>query len=188
MANQEEKPTLKKFIRENKDLISVLGIFAALALFSQNLIGGKIGTGMSFLFFSGFMLTWFELWGTFPSKRGSELLVWFETDIVLIGFLVFLYWVFRLKELSDFLLINLFSIAVLGFILTRISLIMKEYDVFNKLLKTQPNGKRFFRYGLGIIIIFILYYSISADVTYLYNHFSPQMDQLIIELTNKPKP
>lgn len=170
IEKEKPKPTLASAVEENHKLITVLGVFTALTVFAANLRLQPFGQVLSFLFMSLTILVWFELWGRFPNERGNWTLTWFENLLFITVLAVVLYWLVDFRELwHTYLWLLVFSVILAVF-----STVMKKFDVFNRLFRTQPGKLRFLRYGLGLVIVLgTLYCSIwiSARITPSINLF-----------------
>jgi len=155
--NQTEKVSLQDFIKERGDLISTLGIFAALTLFSHSFISGKLSEGISFLFLSGFILLFLELWSTFPKHRGATRLAFFEDVLVFTGFGIIAYWFIRLWFLSiDYFILVvslLISIPIVNFLTGK----LRKIGILDRLFSRIKTGdsRRYFFGSLLIILVFI---------------------------------
>jgi hypothetical protein len=167
MENQDDKSKLKEnslsdFIETNHKLLTILGVFTALTVFSFNLPIKQYGYGLSFILFALTLLVWLEVWSKFPSGPGSFKLIWFENLLSFLILGIFLYWLLDFRGIwKDFLVVFLFVIFMSIF-----SLIMKKYDVFNRLFNTSPGKRKNLRYFLGLIIIITLF-SISWKIAFL---------------------
>jgi len=78
-------PTLFQYIEENHKLITTLGVFTALTLFSRQITNGIFANLLSVLSLTLSLIVWLELSGRFPSKMGTYRLYWFES---VLGFTV----------------------------------------------------------------------------------------------------
>jgi membrane-associated HD superfamily phosphohydrolase len=149
--SQPEKLSLSSFIEKNYKLLSVLGIFTALTVFSSNLSFKWISSTLSFLFLTITVLIWLEIWAKFP-KSGAARLIWFENLLSFSVMVVGLYWLLELQVLGRDLLV----VPIAGLLLWLSSLILKRFNVFNLLFQTKSGGKQIFRYIFGIVIIAIV--------------------------------
>ncbi|MGQ0722236.1 MAG: hypothetical protein ACT4PE_11805 [Candidatus Eiseniibacteriota bacterium] len=77
--NDNPRPSspLASFLEENQRLITVLGVFTALTVFTASLPLKVIAYGLSFVFLSLALLVWFELWWRLPDARGNLRVFWF---------------------------------------------------------------------------------------------------------------
>jgi len=91
-TDKDKSPTLFDFIEENQRLITVLGVFTALTVFSSNLPLKPFGYVLSFMFMSLTVLLWLELWQKFPTKSGSWRLTVFENVLPFTVLAVIAYW------------------------------------------------------------------------------------------------
>jgi hypothetical protein len=142
-------PTLTSFIEENHRLLTVLGVFTALTIFASNLPVKPLGGMISFLFMTLTIILWFELWARFPSKRGEWRIVWFESILGITILILVIYWLLDYRVIWNQMLATLIFIVIL----TPLSWVIKKFNIFNRLFKTQPGKLRILRYILGIIIL-----------------------------------
>lgn len=160
-SNENGQMKLKDFLSREKDLISSLGIFVALTIFSKSLLAGEIGNLASLLFLLLTVLIFFELWGQFPKCKGSLRLSLFESYLSIGAILVFLYWLVQLKDISGYLVVVVLSFVVYGPIMTLISNgVIKKFDLFNKLFRTKDEEKNVLRYGFGFVTALVVFFII----------------------------
>lgn len=178
LKDQIEEISLSSFIKNNKDLLSVCSIFAALTVFSRNLLAGDAGSWLSLLFFSGFMLLWLELWSVFPNSKTSARLSFFEQVITFSGLIIIFYWVLQLRHLNSDLAVSYISIILGGGIVTLISTNMKERKTFNKLFKTHNNGKKVLRFIFGVLLIAVVFFPLFYGLQFLSKKFDLQIEDL----------
>jgi hypothetical protein len=160
---QKSEISLRDFIKERGDLISTLGIFAGLTLFSHNFISGKIGEGISFLFLSGFVLLFLELWSTFPKQRGTTRLAFFEDALVFTGFGIIAYWFVRLWFLSIDYFIVVISLLVSIFIVNFLMTILKKMGIMDRLFN-QVKSEDPKRYLFGTIVIVLIFFIVLLSI------------------------
>jgi len=159
-----EKPSLHKYIEDNHKLLSSLGIFTALTIFARTSIGGYIGELLSVLFLTLSLLLWLELMGRLPSKMGTSRMYWLTT----------------FRKVFSWITIILVFIAYSSLL----SWIAKKYDLFNRLFKTEPGGKKVLRYILSILLI-IIGIAVSFIVMLIASHyFDKFLDLVNIELVS----
>ena len=185
---QKSEISLRDFIKERGDLISSLGIFAALTLFSHNFISGIIGEGISFLFLSGFILLFLELWSTFPKQRGTTRLAFFEDVLVFIGFGIIAYWFIRLWFLSIDYFILVVSLLVSMFIVNFLMTILKKAGIINRLFNQvkSEDSKRYLFGTLVIILIFgIVFFSINKISEKIIKEKKSSLNTIFLELIKK---
>ncbi len=165
------KPSLYDFINDNHKVITVLGVFTALTAFSSTFPIEGFAKGVSTLFLTLTLLVWIELWGRFPSSMGTTTLFWFENVLSLTMLALIAYWVVSVRIIFP----PLVFILVFGLTLSLITWILQRFDLFNRILHTEPGGRKVLRYVLGIIIL-IVSFAITFLITAL---ISLPIDQLL---------
>jgi hypothetical protein len=121
LAKPQKKSSLYDFLEENHKLFSVMGVFAALSLFSKSYFGSIPGVVISYLFLTGFVILLLELWTRFKKDTSAEQLIfWFQGCLFLIGLSVVLYWLLglRLADKDMFYQVVSLSLAIILFSLT----------------------------------------------------------------------
>jgi len=165
-----DKPTLYSFIEENHNLITVLGVFTALAVFAANLTLKPVGLILSFLFMTLTVILWLELLGRFPSKGAGWRMDWFE-NILSFAVLAFLiYWLLDFRTIWKSVLI----VLVFGLVLQGVSAAMKQLNVFNRIFHAKPGEKRTLRYAVWLVLVvasIALAFGVAALVTPWINHW-----------------
>lgn len=103
--NQEQMKlplTLKQFIDDNQRLISVVGVFGALLLFSNQLTRAHFSGFVIFGLFTCLTVLWFELHAQFPKENSgvptTQRLRWFKWGIEATLIFVFGYWLLLFEE------------------------------------------------------------------------------------------
>lgn len=141
--------TLSDFINKNNKLLTALGVFVSLSLFTDRIDSSALlSKYLSFLFLLLAIIIWLELWRKYP-KRGDPLLSWFET-ILSFAFLMFImYWFFEYREIT-FKYIPLI-IGLIVFI--PVSHIIKKYNLFNRVFKARQGEKPLLRYLIATALI-----------------------------------
>jgi hypothetical protein len=140
--------SLGTFLEENQRLITVLGVFSALAIFTSNLHPVGFGQFVSSLLLFLTLLIWFELWGRFPSKGGGWRLDWFEDILFMAILMLVAYWVGVVHVWFHDLLAALVFISTMG----GLSRLIKRHDLFNRVFRTVPGGRKSLRYTLGVLL------------------------------------
>jgi hypothetical protein len=150
--------TLTEFVEQNHRLITVLGVFTALTMFSSNLPLKPFAYVLSFMFMTLTVLLWLELWGKYPSSPGNWTLTWFE-NILFLAVLAFIaYWLIAFRDIWD----KFLAILLFGLILAAFSWLLKKYNIFNRLFRAQPGKLKPLRYLFGIAIgLTVLYLSLQ---------------------------
>jgi hypothetical protein len=148
---KKKKPTLFDFIEENQRLVTVLGVFTALTVFSSNVPLKPFGYVLSFLFMSLTVLLWLELWQKFPSESGSWRLTVFENILPFTVLAVIAYWLIQFRKIwHEFLFLPITII-----ILSVFTYFLKRFNIFNRFFRAAPNEKKFLRYVFGLAVIFV---------------------------------
>jgi len=150
--------TLGQFVEDNHKILSVLGIFTALSVFSSNLALKPLGGFLSLLFLTLTVLIWLEVWQRFPSKSGSARLSWFENILSVTIFLVIFYWLLEFRRIAPRDgLTTLLTLVALGVV----SSTFKRFNVFNRLFRAQPGKLKWLRSIFGIVLIAGVLYASS---------------------------
>jgi hypothetical protein len=144
--------SLSDFIDQNHKLISVLGIFTALTVFTSSLQVKAIGNILSFIFLALTVLVWFELWGKFPSTDTTFRLTWFESILQFAIFGIVVYWLIEYRSIWKHML----TVLLFGIIAASFSQFMKRKNIFNRLFQTEHGRLKWLRYIFGIILIVII--------------------------------
>ncbi len=158
--------TLGQFIEDNHKVLSMLGIFTGLSVFSSNLVLKPLGGFLSFLFLTLTLLIWLEVWQRFPSKSGSARLSLFENVLAVTILLVFFYWLVEFRRIAPSegltMIITLVTLWV-------VSSILKRFNVFNRLFHAQPGKLKWLRSIFGIILISGVLYASSRTARVLWH-------------------
>lgn len=147
----EKVVTLRQFVEERKDLITVASVFVALTLFAEQFVLGLFGELISLLFLGGFLLLWAELWGSFPNTDTTRKLAFFEEVIVYSGFALIAYWYLRLKTFSPDMFVFAIALPISAAITIFISKRIRSSRIFER-LKIKYGS--FARYLSGTVITF----------------------------------
>lgn len=115
--NAEKSPKPKKSvsdaIKEHHELLSTVGILAAVSLFAQQISILWIAASLSFFFLTAMMFAAYELIRVLPEENESkESLYWFSVALTFALMTLFVYWLVRLKEVYEegfFFAISVFS-------------------------------------------------------------------------------
>ncbi len=130
----EPENTISTFVEVNHKLITVLGVFTALTVFAANLPLRPFGNILSFMFLALAILVWLELWAKFPKGAVTWRLNWFENILSYAVMIIIAYWFLSFRDIWRIWLPFLIALLFLaGF-----SMVMKRYDVFDRLFKTEP--------------------------------------------------
>lgn len=91
------KMTLAEFVEENHRLLSSVGIFTALTVFSSSLKPSILGAVLSLLFLTPGVLIFWELVGRIPKEK-TRLLDQFENLLMLTAFVIVIYWLLAARN------------------------------------------------------------------------------------------
>jgi len=182
-SNRNSKNTLSDFIEVNQKLLSVLGVFTALTVFTSNLPLKPVGQGLSFIFLALTLLIWTELVQKFPSGTSTWRLILFENLILFCVFGVFAYWMLAYREIWRVFiaipLLIIFSSIGLGIV----SFVSKKYNVFNRLFRTTSDRLIFLRF-IGLMLIFILVttasWHVSLAISPSINHILDKIYSVVV--------
>lgn len=166
MKNNKNETTLRDFLIQEHKLITSLGVFITLTLFSQSFINSKFSFLASSLFLLLALIIFFELWEQFPKKNSSTKLRLFETYLSAGSVFVFIYWLSELKKLEVGAHIIAITIFLYGPILTLLSNQIKKLDLFNRIFNAKNDEKKIVRYIFGYMIMFLTYFIIFLTVNY----------------------
>jgi hypothetical protein len=179
MNDSEPTPkriTLTDFIESNHKLLTILGVFTALTVFSVNLTIKPLGYILAFIYFTMTILVWLEIWSKFPAGTGSWRLFWFENIISFLMLFIIAYWLIEYRSIWKYFLMPLLFIIITGIF----SVIIKKFNIFNRLFHTKPGKLKFLRYLFGVLImIVVLFLSI-----YLVSFFAPPTNTFLDGLRN----
>jgi len=177
-SSQPKKNTLSEFIDINHKLISVLGVFTALTVFSYNLALKPIGYALSFVFLTLTVIVWLELWAKFPKRPSSWRLTTFENILSYSTIGVIAYWLLAYREIWRIVLffpVWLLTISIISYPVTK-------FGLLEKLFGWKFAQFTIVRYIFGFFLLFLALYIagiIAAVVTPPINNF---LDQLREEL------
>lgn len=177
--NVEEKITLRDFLIKEHTLISSLGVFIALTIFSASFLKGIVGDFLSLLFLLLSILIFFELWKQFPKTRGSTKLALFESYLSIGSILLFAFWLSQLRKIDEESPIFILSVLLYGPIMTFISTIIKKFALFNKLFRVKESEKKFLRYVFGYILMIIVFFGIYIFLSFLKDYINRFLDLFI---------
>lgn len=91
MDDKPEKITLHTFLENNHKILSVLGVFTALTVFSRGLPLTGVGQILSLLFLTLTILLWLELMSRYPTPASARL-SWFENLVTFAIMFTAIYW------------------------------------------------------------------------------------------------
>ena len=148
-VQNNEARTLGLFIEANHRLLTVLGVFTAMTLFALNLPVRAIGGFLGFLFMAITILVWLELWSRFPSGGGQWRFTLFENLLSVSIIVLFFYWFTDFRAIWSQALILLVWVLLMG----AVSGLMSRHDWFNRVFHTEPGGRVWLRYTVGITLL-----------------------------------
>ncbi|OGC85504.1 MAG: hypothetical protein A2V73_06430 [candidate division Zixibacteria bacterium RBG_19FT_COMBO_42_43] len=157
-ATKETKISLRQFIENNQRLITTMGVFFALTIYSTSIPIKQIALALSFLFMTCSFLIWMEVLSGITDYT-SWSLHWFQIAL-LWAFLAFsFYWYIEYRTIWRYLLF----IPLFSFISWSFMAIMKRYRLFERVLVIVPEKiRRPIHISMGIVLILI-----SAEVAFL---------------------
>lgn len=164
----KDQVTLAQFIEANHKLLSTLGIFTALSVFSGNLGLRSLGYILSFLFLSGTILLWFELLMRFPAVSATWRLVWFENVLSFAAIALVGYWLLEFQTIWRAGLIFLVTAVIALLLAALLSGGMKRFSVFNRLFRTAPGSGVTLRnvtYSVFVGVVLLVSYGLSRLLT-----------------------
>jgi hypothetical protein len=168
-----EKNSLGKFLEENQRLITVLGVFTALTVFTTNLPLKPIGYLLSFVFLALSLIVWIELLERFPRGEATWKLRVFESLLAYSFMGIFLYWLLAYRELWEKAMPFALAIIISIILTNVVTYPIRKYDVFDRLLGTKSRVLKFVRHALfWIIIVSVLFVSllIGFVIAPIINH------------------
>jgi len=160
----DEVPKMKlgEFIETNHKLLSTLGIFIALIVFSINLPDNFFGNMISFLLLAIIFLLWIEVFRRLPKSKEWSLDV-FHNLLFFVLFLLALYWLIYYREIWNIYLATVLIFPIMTFLCWMISRYRKLQIVLQKTSKHKTLGP-IIKWGLIIVIAYIsLYLSLSVS-------------------------
>ena len=163
---KEEKISLAAFIKENIALLTALGVFTALTIYTNNI--PTFGPYLSFLSFSISVFIWFQLLILLPEReKESKLLSLFQTSLTLIFFYNVIYWIFYCKQVW----VEMLFVTILLILLAIANYLLEKYNIYNKVFKKRNKA-------IKIVFVFIIYSICFFLSTYLYKWLNYALDIL----------
>lgn len=173
-----KKNRLDEFIESNQKLISVLGVFTALTVFTANLQFKVFGYALSFIFMSITLIIWVELLEKFPKGDAHWRLKIFETLLSFSFLALILYWLLSYREIWHKIMFFPLTIIFATLLINIFTIPIKKYDRFNRFFKTKPGKLKIIRHLLFLIIIIFFFY-VSL---WLATIISPYINSLLDEM------
>ena len=174
---------LGDWLERNQRLVTVLGVFTALTVFSRGLGPPDFGQFLSTIFFSLTLLVWLELWARFPSSGGSWRLSWFENLLSFAVMTLAVYWVFSVHRWYH----DLITMAVFMGTLSLVSGGIRRWNLFNRFFHTTPGKRRTLRYVVGIILIASAFALAVGAAGFIGPPVDRWIDQITAELEGPKK-
>ena len=163
--------TLAEFIEDNHKLITVLGVFTALTVFSSTLELRAFGYVLSFLFMTLTVFVWLELWSRLPGGRTTWRLVWFQyiftfTLLALLG-----YWLLFYRTIWHTYLIYSISALLLAGILS----VVWRHKVFDRIFGAKSRRRRLLQTIVGMLLVLL----VLVVVVYLAGALAEPMNRVL---------
>jgi hypothetical protein len=180
-AEEMTKTTLYDFIDTNHKLISSLGVFIALTLFSMSLRLSYLGNLLTILLLLLTILIWFELVWRLPWGDVSITLGLFKYGI---RFIFPLLLVYHLLEFRDFWH-EWLNLPIWTLLLAGVSGLLSKIGFIKWVHAGATTWKHNLRTLLGIVIFFVLLYPITKLSSYLASEINAKLDKTYTHLLEK---
>lgn len=168
------KITLRSYIEDNHELLEVLAVFIALAIFFQNTNIIQFGIFLSLLALTGAMVVLFELFRTIPDGDGQFLMILFGGILSIIVFVFTFYWFVSINDALGAVGINDLFILILLMIIFA----LEKHFHFLKYIKTKIQSK--IKWLLTISIISLFGVALISGLSLLFiNKGSPLIEGYI---------
>ncbi len=132
LADPGKGVTLETFIKRNEQLLSALGAFSALTVLSQNLASSLFRYGLSFIFFIGTILIWFELYFKLPKEQSLRLFL-FQYILLWGGAGIAAYCIYEFRFISNLILFFPTTLLIFGWSLGTLLPIIRRIPLTRKL-------------------------------------------------------
>ncbi len=184
MAQKAKKEnTLGDFVEDNSKLLSAVGLFTALTVFSSTLEPRVVGAFLSFLFLSATVVLWFELMEKFPAGTpATGRLTWFETILSFAMLVVVFYWLLQFRGFWRSWLI----IPIALILAAIVSGVLKRFDVFNRAFAAKPGEKRRWRYFVAFSVFAVSILGAIYLSALIVQRIGPPLDTLRQVLEEMP--
>jgi hypothetical protein len=154
-STQGEKNTLSKFIDDNQKLISVLGVFTALTVFTASLPLKVVGSMLSFMFLTLTLIIWTEVLEKFPKGEATWRLGLFE-QILAYSFLgIIAYWLLSYREIWHSIMVIPLAIVIMTILNGIVTYPLKKYNLFDRVTGVKPGKLKIVRHILFFFIILL---------------------------------
>ncbi len=166
--------TLVAFVENNYRLLTALGVFTALTVYSGNLTLKPVGYVLSFFFLAAAVLLWLELWANFP-RLGTARLFWFENILFFATMILVFYWLVEFRSIWR----SFLFLPIAFFILSLLAIIVKRYDLFSRATHAEPGRWKLLRYIFALSLFWfsvLIALYIAALVAQPVNDFLDLLD------------
>lgn len=153
----ETPVTLTAFIKDNQPVITVIGVFTALTVFSQNIGSGRGAAFLAASFLTVSLLLWIELASVFPENRTWRLSV-FGSIMLYCAVYALFYWLILVEQTGVLPWLILFPIA---FGLERLVYALWGSSWLQEPAQKYPKRARFI-YGVVVCLVLLVAVIISA--------------------------
>jgi len=177
----KKKNTLARFIEDNKNLLTIFGVFVAVTTFAAGLPIKSVGSVLAFIFLTLTIIIWLEIWEQFPSGDGTWKLIIFENLLSFGTFVLVFYWLLDYRNVWGYIM-PFFIVLIL---MSIVSAILKKFNIFNRLFHAKPNERKILRYALGLILLMLMLYLSFGIGEYLAPHANNFLDKAYSEFQEK---
>jgi len=182
----KERNSLTDFINDNQKLISVLGVFTALTVFSANLPFKIMGYALSFIFFAVTLLVWIELLEKFPKGKANWRLRLFENLLSYSVLGIFLYWLLAYREIWQVMLVFPLTILLATLFTSILILPIKRVALLQQFFALTPPRVHLLRHVLfftiSVLVLFLSFtisYRIAPPLNHILDEFHDQIEKAI---------
>lgn len=164
--DENNKVSLEEFIKQNEQLLSALGIFAALIVLSRSLNSSLTASLLSFVFVAGLIIIWFDVWSKLPEeKRMTFRLFLFRYVLLWSGIGLVLNWLLEFRIFWNAVLWIPIGILVAVFIIWTFLPIIRKWAFTRWLFGIDKEKKSWYNKlarGTALLIVTI----VSIDTGY----------------------
>jgi hypothetical protein len=129
MAEDEPIITLKDYLDENKDILTILGVFVAVTVLAGSLSIKLVALFISFFSFTCAMIILLECWRRPTRGKPSERLYFFKYALTLLALTFFVYWFI----IFDLIYADAISLVLAVFLMEGVVWILKKLTNNQKL-------------------------------------------------------
>jgi hypothetical protein len=180
-TKKDDKITLTKFIEDNQKLISILGVFTALTVFTANLSVRALGYVLSFIFLSLTLIIWIELLEKFPRGDANWRLKLFEILLSYSFLGIIIYWLLAYPDIWNSFMFMPLGIILASIFISLLTAPIKKYNLFNRFFKTKPGKLKIVRYALFLSIISVVL-AISFKISFA---IAPPINEMLDTVRDK---